>query len=172
MRLKTWMLSVAILLAALALPATAQTPFVAFTGQLVAEDVAPACNQPNLPSLFDGASELFTGVFIPGELNTDPNFQKTSFSVRNLYFAFAANVRTDAGINPDGALVEGVTFDGISLDPLGKLTRRPGKVQKLTFNPAYTATTPITTVFIRMSNIMGVVGCTASFRGVFTRVTQ
>lgn len=172
MRLRTWMLSVAVLAAALALPAQAQTPFVAFTGQLIAEDVAPACNPPNLPSMFDGADEIFTSVFIPGELNSDPNFQKSSISVRNPFFAFAANVRTDAVINPNGALVEGALFDGVTLDPLGRLTRRPGKVLRLAVTPAYGANTSIMTVFIRMTNVTGIAGCTASFRGVFTKVLQ
>lgn len=171
MKRKSWGIA-ALLLMGLALPAKAQAPFIAFVGTVVIDSTTSECFPSNGGfTMVDEPDMPLTGIFIPGELNTS-NGWTTSFSVRNNFNSFVANVPVDAATNPDGKLITNAAYDGIFLNPIGQVVRRRGRVLQVIVNPVYGASTSTMTMTVKLNNVMGLTGCTVGFRGVFSRVMQ
>ena len=171
MQRRAWGIA-ALLLMGLAMPAKAQAPFVAFTGSVVVDSTTSECFPSNGGfTMVDEPDMPLTGIFVPGELNASVGWM-TSFSVRNNFFSFVANVPVDATANPDGKLIANAVYDGIFLNPIGQLVKRRGRVLQVIVNPVYGATTTSMTMTVKLNNVMGIAGCTVAFRGVFSRVNQ
>ena len=158
-------------LAASTAVAAAQT-ITAWVGTVVADSVSSQCGNAGGPNMFGEPGEIFSLIFVPGHLNTGSGLT-TTFSVRNQYFTFAANVPVDPVANPTGELIAGASYDVAGLDPLGNILRRKGRIISASFIPAnYAASSRHVTITVRLSNVNAIAGCAVTFRGVGSKINN
>ena len=141
--------------------AQAPPPLVGWVGLAVVDTSTSQCNSTIVS--IGGVGGSWSAVYFPAGFGS--NGADSTFSIKGPYTAFTARV-------VGGSFVDNAVVSGATLDPIGNLVRRAGRVLTFSTVPAsITPTTEFITIIAKLTNVGGIQGCTVRYRAPLTLVT-